>query len=67
MEDRLAADLIRIHDKLKPDEKHQSINNLNLLARVEKYIRTPEIIPFIIHDKLLKHRIKKAWEKDISR
>ena len=67
IEDCLAADLIRIHDKLKPDEKHQSINNLNLLARVEKYIRTPEIIPFIIHDKLLKHRIKKAWEKDILR
>ena len=67
MEARFTADLIRIHNKLKPDERHQSIHNVNLFARLEKYVRTPEIIPFIMHDRLFKQRVKKAWEKDISR
>ena len=67
MEQHYKEDLIRIRNKFIPNQKHQFLHNFNFFTRVEKYVRTPEIVPFVIHDKLLKHRIKKAWEKDISR
>ena len=65
MDIRFANDLARIHDKLCPDEKQQSHLDISLLARFEKYLRTPEVLPHILHDKLLRSRIKTVWAKDI--
>lgn len=58
-------DLTRIHHKLCPSEQYISPNAVGLARRLQKFIRMPEVIPFIIHDKMLKKRILKAWEKDL--
>jgi len=65
MDIRFANDLARIHGKLYPDERPQSHLDISLVARFEKYIRTPEILPYIFHDKLLKSMVKRVWAKDI--
>ena len=58
-------DLNRIHNKLFPSGQHISPKALGYFRRFEKYIRTPEIIPFILHDKIMKKRTLKAWENDL--
>jgi len=65
MEENYARDLARIHDKLRPGKPHVAGRDLSFLARCEKYLRTPEIIPYILHDKILPHRITRAWARDI--
>ncbi|XDZ65779.1 glycosyltransferase [Alphaproteobacteria bacterium LSUCC0684] len=65
MAERYARDLARIHDKMRPGKSHVPGRDLGLLARCEKYLRTPEIIPYILHDKILRHKITRAWARDI--
>ena len=62
---RFIADLARIHEKLYPGEKHIAGDELSFLARCEKYLRTPEIIPYILHDQLLRGRLPLIWARDI--
>jgi len=61
---KFIADLARIHEKLCPGEKHLAGRDLRFLARCEKYLRTPEIIPYILHDRLLRGKIPQAWARD---
>jgi len=64
MEQQFQQDLKRIHDQFRPDDVYSPARHSGFFHRIEKYWRTPEIIPYVLSDKFLKHRIQSAWAKD---